>query len=78
MPSAQVVRRWQWTPEIRRNLAVPGLWSLRCVVMPRAGIEIAELLVLHLIELDVELDELIVGIAVIDRNVVARSVTYPS
>ena len=78
MPSAQIVRRWQWAPEIGRNLAVPGLWSLGCVVVPRARIEIAEFLVLHLIELDVELDELIVGIAVIDRNVVARSVTYPS
>jgi hypothetical protein len=46
--------------------------------MLRARIEIAEFLVLHLIELDVELDELIVGIAAIDRNVVAWSVTGPS
>ena len=51
----------------------PSLWSLRCIVMPRAGIEIAEFLILHLIKFNVELDKLIVGITVIDRDVVARS-----
>src|ERR1700726_1929175 len=25
----QVVRHWQWTPEVGRRLAVPGLWSPR-------------------------------------------------
>src|SRR5258705_13172515 len=29
LPSAQVVRHWQWTPEIGRRLAVPGPQSLR-------------------------------------------------
>src|SRR5712692_6582267 len=29
LPSAQVVRHWQWTPEIGRRLAVRGLWSPR-------------------------------------------------
>src|SRR5258708_9618461 len=76
MSSAQIVRRWQWAPEMGRNLAVLVVWSLGCVVVPRARIEIAEFLVLHLIELDVELDELIVGTTVIDRDVVARPVTY--
>jgi hypothetical protein len=29
LPSVQVARHWQWTPEIGRGLAVPGLWSPR-------------------------------------------------
>ncbi len=29
LPSAQIVRHWQRTPEIGRRLAVPGLWSPR-------------------------------------------------
>jgi hypothetical protein len=76
LPSAQVVRRWRWTPEIGSGLAVPCLWPLWRIVMPGAGIEITEFLVLHLVELDVELDDLVVEIAMIDRDVVARAMAH--
>src|SRR5436190_14949539 len=53
----------------------PDFRPLRLVPVPRAGLEIAELLVFHLIELDVELDELIILVPVKDGNVVARAET---
>src|SRR5690349_8587847 len=68
---APEIRHRQRTPEVRGDLAVPDLWPLRRVVMPGAGVEIAQFLVLHLVELDVELDVLVVGVAVVDRDVVA-------
>jgi hypothetical protein len=74
--SAHVVRRRQWTPKIGRNFAVPVLWPLRGVVMPRPGIEIAEFFVLHLVELDVELHVLVVGVSMVDRDVVPRPMTH--
>src|SRR5206468_3405240 len=72
----QEIRHRQWPPEIGRDLAVPRLWPLRGVVMPGAGIEIAEFLVLHLVELNVELDVLVVEIAMVDGDVVAGAMTY--
>ena len=41
------------------------------VLVPRPRIEIAQLLVLHLVELGIDLDHLIVGVAVERRDVVA-------
>src|SRR5215472_2284275 len=52
----------------------PGLRPLRRVLMPRPRLEIAELLVLHLVELAEQFDHLIVRIAVIGGDVVARAV----
>src|SRR5207244_9055356 len=73
---APEIRHRQRTPQVRGNLAVPDFWPLRRVVMPGAGLEIAQLLVFHLVELDVELDVLIVGVAVVDRDVVAGPVAH--
>src|SRR5207245_11228437 len=39
LPSAQVVQHSQWTPEIGRKLAVPGLWSPRNYVNREDGNE---------------------------------------
>src|SRR5262245_8218300 len=52
----------------------PAFGTLRRVVMPRARLEIAELLVLHLIELAEELDDLVVNVAMIGGDVVPRTV----
>src|SRR5262245_33538019 len=46
--------------------------------MPRAGIEIAEFLVLHLVELNVKLDVLVVAIPMIDGDVMTRAMTHRS
>src|ERR1700719_3489977 len=66
-------QRIPWPGEIRRRrrapdvglAALPGLWPLRGVLMPRPRLEIAEVLVDHLVELAEEFDHLVVGIAVI-------------
>src|SRR3979411_960923 len=67
---AHEVGHRQRTPEVGSGLAVPHLRSLRRVMMPGAGVEIAQLLVLHLVELDVEFDILVVEIAGGDGDVV--------
>src|SRR5215472_8130959 len=56
----------------------PGLRPLRRVLVPGPRLEIAELLVLHLVELAKQFDHLIVGIAVIGGDVVARAVAQRS
>src|SRR5689334_10159957 len=68
---APKVRHRQRPPQRRRHFRVPDFWPLRRVVVPGARVEVAELLVLELVELDVELDVLVVGVAVVDRDVVA-------
>src|ERR1051325_11995366 len=70
------VRHRQRSPQGRRHLGVPDFWPLRRVVVPRARVEIPEFFVLELIELDVELDVLVVRIAMIDRDVVAGPVPH--
>src|SRR3954468_14548533 len=55
-------------------LTRPGLRPLRKVAMPRLGLEIAQRLVHHLVELDEEFDHEAVGIGVVDRDVVTRAV----
>ena len=47
-------------------------------MVPRPRLEVAELLVLHLVELGVELDHVIVGVVVVGRDVVARPVAQRS
>src|SRR5208282_3424734 len=51
--------------------ALPGFWPLRRVLMPRPRLEIAELLVQHLVELAKKFDDLVVRIAVVGGDVVA-------
>src|SRR5215467_3722966 len=48
----------------------PALGTLRRIVMPGARLEIAELLVLHLVELAEELDHLVVLVAMVGGDVV--------
>src|SRR5262245_55116127 len=63
--AAEVGHR-QRSPQIAGMIAVPDLRPLRLIVVPRLRIEIAELLVLHLVELNVELDDLVIVVAMID------------
>ena len=42
--------------------------------MPRSRLEVAELLVLHLIELDIEFDDVVVGVVVIGGDIMAGTV----
>src|SRR6476620_1931842 len=53
----------------------PDRRSLRVALVPGAGLEISKLFFLHLIELRVELDDVVVRIAVIDENVMADPMT---
>src|ERR1700682_3716437 len=46
--------------------------------MPRTRIEIAELFILHLVQLDVKLDILVIEIAMIDCHVVTRPMAHGS
>ena len=72
LPLADVVRRRRRAPDVAR--LVPHLRHLRAVAVPRPRIEIAELLVQHLVELGEQLDDLVVRVAVIGVDVVARPV----
>src|SRR5262249_12712317 len=61
-------------PIIAQGIGSPHLRPLRPVLVPGARVEIAERLVLHLVHLAEELDPHLVGVAVIDRDVVADDV----
>src|SRR5262245_29965407 len=62
------------TPVIAQRFRPPHLGALRPILVPGPRIEIAERLVLHLIHLAEELDAHLVGVAMIDRNIVADDV----
>ena len=72
---ADVFRRRRRAPDVARLL--PHLGLLRTVAVPGPRIEIAELLVEHLVELGEQLDDLVVRIAVIGVEVVARARAGP-
>src|SRR5215831_3272232 len=61
-------------PVVAQRVRAPHLGPLRAILMPGARIEIAERLVLHQVHLAEELDSHLVGVAVIDRDVVADDV----
>ena len=61
-------------PIIRRRVIAPDLRPLRAVLVPRPRLEIAELLVVHQVEIGEELDRDAVGVLVIDRDVVSDEV----
>ena len=69
---ADVIRRRRRAPDVAD--LVPHLRHLRTIAVPRPRIEIAELLVEHLVEFGEQLDDLVVRIAVIGVDVVARPV----
>src|SRR6185312_6399259 len=58
-------------PYRRRIRPGPDCRSLRIALVPGARVEISKLFFLHLVELRVELDDVVVRIAVIDENVMA-------
>src|SRR5262245_64755689 len=58
-------------PVVAQRVLLPDLRALRPILMPGTRVEIAQRLVLHLIHLGEELDPHLVGVAVIDRDVVA-------
>src|SRR4029077_7269723 len=62
------------TPVIAQRVRPPHFRPLRPVLVPRPRIEIAQRLVLSLIHPREELDAHLVGIAVIDRDIVADDV----
>src|SRR5262245_30279675 len=60
-PAAQEIRRRRRSPDVGRLEAwFPHFRALRVVAVPRARIEITELLVLHLVELAEQLHHLVV------------------
>src|SRR5580692_12397861 len=69
IPRPVKVRRRRRAPDVGLA-ALPGLWPLRGVLMPGPWLEIAEVLVDHLVELAEEFDHLIVRVAVIGGDVV--------
>src|SRR6476619_4176915 len=79
VPIEMIVRRGRRAPAGDRAVfPAPYLWSLRTVRMPGARGEKAELLVQHLVELGKELDHVLVGIAVVDRDIVSGAVAQRS
>src|SRR4051812_14097217 len=56
----------------------PGLRPLRTIAMPGTRLEIAELFVEHEVHAVIELDQITIGIVVVDRHVVAGPVPYRS
>src|SRR6266446_4577011 len=71
--AAAIFRQRRQTPD-GRLAPLPNLWPLRGIAVPGPRIKIAQLLVLELVELDIELDRVLVRIAVIGRDIVARAV----
>src|SRR4051812_13065323 len=79
IPIEVIVRRGRRAPAGDRAVfPAPYLWSLRTVRMPGTRIEKAEFLVQHLVELGKELDHVLVGIAVVDRDIVSGAVAQRS
>src|SRR4051794_5231770 len=70
-------RRWRHAPDVARQTD-PDLRPLRSIAMPGTRLEIAELFVGHAVEVMEQLDQMPVGIAMIDRRVVAGAVTHRS
>src|SRR5580692_3136540 len=73
IPRPMKIRRRRRAPNIGLA-ALPGFRPLRRVLMPGPRLEIAEVLVDHLVELAEEFDHLIVRIAVIGGEVVTGPV----
>ena len=67
-------RRWRQTPDIARQ-PDPDLRPLRTIAVPGARLEIAELFIDHAIEIVEQLDQVPIGVAVIDGGVVSGAVT---
>jgi hypothetical protein len=76
IPVAQEIRRRRRAPHVGDLLGVPDLGPLRAIVVPGPRIEIAELVVLHLVELGVELDHPVVVVAVEGGEVVPGAKTH--
>src|SRR4051794_24852053 len=73
LPLPQIVGRRRRPPDVARHRH-PNFRPLRLVAVPRPRIEVAERLVHHLVELGEQLDDLVVRVAVIGEDVVARPV----
>src|SRR5262249_18209525 len=75
-PAAQIIRSRRRAPDLARVFTPPNLRTLRPVLVPGPRLEIAQLFGGHPVELGEELHDVIVGIAVIDRNVMADDVAH--
>src|SRR5689334_1418144 len=70
--AAHEIRGRRRAPDVGRRTRLPDFRALRTVAMPGARLEVAQLLILHLVELAEQLDHLIIRLAIIDRDVMAR------
>src|SRR3569833_2844596 len=76
--AAHEVGRRRRSPHERDLVGRPYFRALWAIVVPWPRIEVAELLILHLVELGVEFDHPVVVIAMERRDVVARSESHRS
>src|ERR1041384_6124945 len=65
-----VVLGRRWSPPAAPGILPPDLRPLRQVMVPWPRLEVAESLVLHLVELGVELDNMTVWVVMVRRDVV--------
>src|SRR5262249_24218704 len=72
--AAQEVRGRRRTPGHRRIFALPDLGTLWVVVVPRPRLEVAERLVVHLIHFGEQFDDVVIRIAMIDKDIVTDAV----
>ena len=72
--AAPEIGGWRHAPHRRGFGQLPHARALRIELVPGARHEEAEVLVLHQIELGIELDDVVVGIAMKDEQVVADRV----
>src|SRR5690606_7863586 len=72
-PSPPILRRRTKAPDVRRQS--PDLGPLRTVAMPGSRLVIAEVFVLHQGELDEMVDDVVVDVPMVGRDVVSGTVT---
>src|SRR5262245_300168 len=68
--AAPEIRGWCHAPYRRGLRQLPHARSLRIELVPGARLEEAKLLVLHQVELGIELNDVVVGVAMKDKQVV--------
>ena len=61
--------RWR-SPHGCRISKAPNAWPLRIALVPRPRFKEAKLLVLHKVQLSVEFDDIVIGVAEVDKDVV--------
>ena len=70
------MQRGRHAPDMGSRTRFPDFRALWIVTVPWPRLEVAEFLVGHSVEFGEELDDLVVALAIIDRNVVAGTVAH--